>query len=236
MREMLNIVRVALLSILLMGTVTVSAQTVELEPMENGPLRLSAIVSAGTRYYAGFVDAESGAAYLVPEGGSVLNWKVKSIDEGRMSALLVDRDGDEMLLVLTGDENAVTAEGTDSTLPRAKTLAEFLAEHPELAAAHDGQGASSLSATTNSVVTFEDFIAAHPDLAGVSNYIAPGLRDPDTGAVATLTEADVDTTPISREEGLKRMAEQMGKPMPEIKETTYEEFIRMNTPTPPAAP
>ena len=46
-------------------------------------LRLSAIVSAGTRYFAGFVDAETGAASLVPEGGKIKQWRVEFIDEER---------------------------------------------------------------------------------------------------------------------------------------------------------
>ena len=201
-------------------------------PMENGPLRLSAIVSAGTRYYAGFVGAEDGAAYLVPEGGKVLNWRLTEIDEAAMTALLVDADGDEMFLALTGDEALAASTQPEAQAPGIKTLEQFLAEHPELAAQATPPAEFTFPEPTNNTpVTFEDFLASHPEMAGLTNYVAPELRAGVTGTPATLSAADVpDQPPVSREEGLRRMAEQTGMPVPEDKETTYEDFLRLHAP------
>ncbi len=206
------------------------------EPEEHGPLRLSAIVDNGLRYLVGLVDTETGRAYLVGEGGKVLSWRVKAIDGEEMSAVLVDADGDELYLVLTGDEDAAAKMEGVSVALRPKTLAEFLAEHPELAVPAPDQ--APIPESTNPATTAEDFLAAHPDLAGLTNYVAPELRGP--GAMATLTEKDVDLTPVSREEGLRRMAEQADRPMPDAKEITYEDFLRDQgasaAPKPVAAP
>ena len=205
---------------------------VERVPMENGPLRLSAIVSAGTRYYAGFVGAEDGTPYLVPEGGKVLNWRVTEIDETAMTALLVDADGDEMFLALTGDEALAASTQPDAQAPGIKTLEQFLAEHPELANQGTPPGELTFPEPTNNTpVTYEDFLASHPEMAGLTNYVAPELRTGMTGTPATLSAADVpEQAPVSREEGLRRMAEQTGMPVPEDKETTYEDFLRQHAP------
>ena len=210
---------------LLLGALSGIADEAALAPMENGPLRLSAIVSSGTRYYGGFVDAETGQAHLVPEGGKVLHWRVTSIDEAAMTALLEDSDGDKMLLALTGDEALAAEVLAGQQVPHIKTLEEFLAEHPELAAQAADQIPVEIPAATNGVATFEDFLAAHPEWAGLSNYVAPELLDSNAVPPATLSGEDVESEPVSREEGLRRMAEQTGQSVPEDKETTFEEFL-----------
>lgn len=196
-----------------------------------GPLRLSALVSAGTRFYAGFVEVESGHAFLVPEGGKVLNWRVVSIDETAMSARLVDAEGAELLLVLQGDERAAALAVPDGTNPGIKTLEEFLAEHPDLAASLPESAPMDFPGPTNAPVTFEDFMAAHPEMAGLSNYVAPELRNPAGGPTPTLSEAQATQVPVTREEGLRRMAEQAGQPVPDNAVTTFEDFLRQHAPS-----
>lgn len=217
---------------LLLGALSGIADEAALAPMENGPLRLSAIVSSGTRYYGGFVDAETGQAHLVPEGGKVLHWRVTAIDETAMTALLEDSDGDKMLLALTGDEALAAEVLAGQQVPHIKTLEEFLAEHPELAAQAADQIPVEIPAATNGVATFEDFLAAHPEWAGLSNYVAPELLDSNAVPPATLSGEDVESEPVSREEGLRRMAEQTGQSVPEDKETTFEEFLQRHAPAP----
>lgn len=215
---------------LLLGARSGVAEEAALVPMENGPLRLSAIVSSGTRYYGGFVNAVNGQAHLVPEGGSVLHWRVMSIDEAAMTALLEDSDGAQLLLALTGDEALAADVLAGQQISRIKTLEEFLAEYPELSAQAADQVPVQIPAATNGVATFADFLAAHPEWTGVSNYVAPELLDSNAVPPATLSGADVESEPVSREEGLRRMAEQTGQPIPEDKETTYEEFLQRHAP------
>lgn len=189
-------------------------------------LRLSAIVSAGTRYFAGFVDTATGAASLVPEGGRIKQWRVEFIDEETMSATLSDEMGSNITLMLKGDP-AAAAAAEESGFPRPKTLEEFLAEHPEFprppnlgALPPDGEGP---------VTTYEDFLAAHPEMAGKTNFIAPELTGGRTDEFPSLTEADVDSTPISREDALRAMAESVGMPIPDPgPAVSQEEFLRMH--------
>jgi hypothetical protein len=225
-------VKQMIMAALLLGACFAVAEEPALVPMENSPLRLSAIVSSGTRFYGGFVDAETGQAHLVPEGGKVMHWRVTAIDEVAMTALLEDSDGDKMLLALTGDEALAAEVLAGQQAPSIKTLEEFLAEHPELAAAAAEQVPVEFPAVTNGVATFEDFLAAHPQWAGVSNYVAPELLDSNAVPPATLSGAEVESEPVSREEGLRRMAEQTGQSIPEDKETTFEEFLQQHAPAP----
>lgn len=74
-------------------------------------------------------------------------------------------------------------------------------------------------------------MAAHPEMAGVSNYVAPDLRNPEGGPTPTLSEAQATKTPVSREEGLRRMAEQAGQPVPTNAVTTFEDFLRQHAPS-----
>lgn len=138
------------------------------------PVRLSAIVNSGTRYLAGFVDAQTGVAYLIPVGGKLFDWRVTAIDEKAMTALLVNPEGGERRLDLTGNLDA-EAEG-ELTPPdmRIKTMAEFIAEHPELTQAPaDEDLVPTASAGTTS---YEAFIASHPEMDGLTNYVAPELQ------------------------------------------------------------
>lgn len=140
-------------------------------PPELEPVRLSAIVNSGSRYLAGFVDAKTGVAYLIPVGGKMFNWRITAIDEKAMSALLVSPEGRELRLDLTGDVDAAP-EG-DAALPdeHIKTMAEFIAEHPELVQAPaDVVPLPTLSTNTTS---YEAFMASHPEMAGLTNSVAP---------------------------------------------------------------
>lgn len=227
---MLKQVRGMVVAALLLGAWSGVAEEAAVAPMENGPLRLSAIVSSGTRYYGGFVDAETGQAHLVPEGGKVLHWRVTAIDEAAMTALLEDSDGAQLLLALTGDEALAAEVLAGQQALRIKTLEEFLAEHPELVAQAADQTPVQIPAATNGVATFADFLAAHPEWAGMSNFVAPELLDSHAVPPVTLRGEDVERAPVSREEGLRRMAEQTGQPIPEDRETSYEEFLQRHAP------
>ena len=223
----------------LFGAITVLAENAPDVPRETGPLRLSAIVSSGSRYYAGFVDTANGQAHLVPQGGKVLNWHVKLIDEHALTATLTDEDGRDSLVVLTGDEQLAAEVLASQQAPRIKTLEEFLAEHPDLATSPAEQIPMEFPLSTNSAFSYEDFMAAHPQWKGMTNYVAPELLNSDGLPPAALSGAEAAGGSVSREEGLRRMAEQTGMPVPADAETTYEEFLQRNAPVgvkPVAAP
>lgn len=220
-----------LLLLLLALTSEGRAQEPEAAPVDDAPLRLSALVSSGTRFYAGFVESKTGQAFLVPEGGKVLNWRVVKIDETALSAHLVDGVGTPLVLVLKGDAQAAALTQTEGAAPGIKTLEEFLAEHPELSQSVTDVPPMPFPVDTNTVVTYEDFLSAHPEMAGLSNYVAPDLRNPAGGPVPVLNEAMAVSQPVSREEGLRRMAEQAGQPVPENGVTTYEDFLRLHAPS-----
>lgn len=213
---------------------------------ETEGLRLSAIVSAGTRYFAGFVDTETGAASLVPEGGKIKQWRVEFIDEETMSATLSDELGGNIILALKGDPEAAAAAEAEANFPRPKTLEEFLAEHPEYP--RPPNLGNPVPPGEGPVTTFEDFQAMHPELAGKTNYIAPELLEGNTNEMPSLSEADVDPTPVSREDALRKMAESVGMPIPEPgPAVSQEDFLRLHAipenpapmidvPGPPPAP
>ncbi len=195
---------------------------------ETDGLRLSAIVSAGTRYFAGFVDTGTGAASLVPEGGRIKRWRVEFIDEETMSATLSDEQGGNVILALKGDPGAAAAAAeAEDHFPRPKTLEEFLAEHPEYP--RPPNMGNPTPTGEGPVTTFEDFVAKHPELAGKTNYVAPELLEGNTNEMPTLGEDDIDPTPISREAALRVMAESVGMPAPGPDEgMSQEDFLRMH--------
>ena len=163
-------------------------------PPELEPVRLSAIVSSGSRYLAGFVDTKTGVAYLIPVGGKMFNWRVTAIDEKAMFALLVDPKGRELRLDLTGDATAEADGQTTASDVRIKTMAEFIAEHPELTEAPaDAELVPNDSAGTTS---YEAFMASHPEMAGLTNYVAPELQSrSNPAAPAELPMLDLPVAP-----------------------------------------
>lgn len=147
------------------------------EAPELGSLRLSALVSAGTRHLAGFVDTATGTAYLIPVGGRLMNWRVTAIDEKEMNARLVNDAGQEIRVDLKGDASPHADDTGEPENNRIKTLAEFIAEHPALTETTlDAENPPLASPGTTS---YEAFLASHPEMAGWTN----GQPPPSQGGV-----------------------------------------------------